>query len=191
MEDKRKKSIHGSDEISAVIATNSDSSDENDYSDFYDHISVFYRILSFLFIILFLIYIVISSFKNAKEFNFENFDYIARNFALTLEELKDDSGYVIEYNIDANRDCALFGEGLAVCGESWLSIYSATGRLTCSETFKYKNPQIATSDKFVLIYDFSELDNIFNNTKEDVTYDTIRETIKSNPNISEKYKLIL
>ena len=50
---------------------------------------------------------------------------------------------------------------------------------------------VRQSGNRTLIYDFSELDNIFNNTKEDVTYDTIRETIKSNPNISEKYKLIL
>lgn len=178
MEDNRKKSIYDSDDISAVIDSSSFPDDENDYSDFYDHISVFYRILSFFFIILFLIYIVISSFKNAKEFNFENFDYIARNFALTLEELKDDSGYVIEYNIDANRDCALFGEGLAVCGESWLSIYSATGRLTCSETFKYKNPQIATSDKFVLIYDFSDFEYSLYNAFGKVYSEEIGEVIR-------------
>lgn len=61
-------------------------------------------------------------------------------------------------------------------------------------TAEMDNFQIDTvrqSGKRTLIYDFSELDNIFNNTKEDVTYDTIRETIKNNHNISEKYKLIL
>lgn len=59
------------------------------------------------------------------------------------------------------------------------------------ETKNFKIDTARQSGNRTLIYDFSELDNIFNNTKEDVTYNTIRETIKNNPNINEKYKLIL
>lgn len=68
--------------------------------------------------------------------------------------------------------------------DKWLTEITA-------EMDNFQVDTVRQSGKRTLIYDFSELDNIFNNTKEDVTYDTIRETIKNNPNISEKYKLIL
>ena len=68
--------------------------------------------------------------------------------------------------------------------DKWLTEITA-------EMDEFQVDTVRQSGNRTLIYDFSELDNIFNNTKEDVTYDTIRETIKSNPNISEKYKLIL
>ena len=152
---------------------------ENDsYNRFYDHISVFYRILSFVFIAAFLLYIIITSFNNASEFSYENFEYIIRNFALTLEENKDDSVYSIEYNPDANREYALFGKGLAVCGNSGLSIYSATGRLTCYESFPYKSPKMAASDKFVLVYDFSGNEYSLYNAFSRVYSEKLREKIK-------------
>ena len=60
-----------------------------------------------------------------------------------------------------------------------------------TEMNNFEVDTVRQSGRRTLIYDFSELDTVFNNTKEDVRYDTIRETIKSNHNISEKYKSIL
>lgn len=60
-----------------------------------------------------------------------------------------------------------------------------------AETDNFEVDTVRQSGKRTSIYDFAELDNVFNNTKEDITYDTIRETIKNNPNISEKYKTLL
>ena len=174
---KYKEATKKSDKTTEEIAGTDTSCEISGYSDYYDHISVFYRILSFVFIISFLIYIVMTSFKNAEDFNYENFEYIARNFALTLEEHKDNSVYAIEYNPDPSRSCALFGDGLAVCGSSWLSIYSATGRLTCSESFKYKDPRMASSDKFVLIYNSSDYEYSLYNAFGRVYYEKIDQVI--------------
>lgn len=60
-----------------------------------------------------------------------------------------------------------------------------------NETENFKIDTSRQSGNRTLIYDFSELDEVFNNEKEDVTYDTIRETIRTNPNISDKYKNIM
>ncbi len=57
------------------------------------------------------------------------------------------------------------------------------------ETFQIDT--IRQSGRRTLVYDFSELDGIFNNTKEDITYNDIRQTISNNSNISEKYKQFL
>ena len=157
----------------------SGASDQNEsYNYFYDYISVIYRVLSFIFISSFLLYIVITSFRNATEFSYENFEYIIRNFALTLEENKDDSIYSIEYNPDSNRDYSLFGDGLAICGNSGISVYSATGRLTCSESFSYKNPEMVSSDKFVLVYDLSDYEYSLYNAFSRVYSEKINEVIR-------------
>ncbi len=129
--------------------------EDDSYNIFYERISVLFRILSFLMFAAFLFYIVMSAFFNVADFSYENFEYIIRNFALSLEEAKDDSSYAIRYNPDAGRSYSLFGQGLAVCGNSGITVYSSTGRLTCSESHSYKAPQMAVSDKFVLVYDQS------------------------------------
>lgn len=59
------------------------------------------------------------------------------------------------------------------------------------ETENFKLDTIRQSGRLTVIYDFSELDGVFNNTKEDITYNTIRETIEKNHNINQKYKTLL
>lgn len=178
MNGKNPQSLQKSNKIAGDIADTNVSYENDSYNNFYDFISVIYRILSFVFIASFLLYIIISSFKNASDFSYENFEYIIRNFALTLEENKDDSVYSIGYNPDANREYALFGNGLAVCGNSGVSIFSATGRLTCSDSFPYKDPKMAASDKFVLIYDFSDHEYSLFNAFSRVYSEKITEKIR-------------
>ena len=59
------------------------------------------------------------------------------------------------------------------------------------ETENFKLDTIRQSGRLTVIYDFSELDGVFNNTKEDITYNTIREKKKKNHNINQKYKTLL
>ena len=152
-------------------------SDQPSYNQFYDYISVIYRVFSFIFVIAFLLYIIFSAYYHAESFSYENFDYVLRNFALTLEENKDDTLYSIQYNPDANQSYALFGEGVAVCGNFGLFIYSATGRLTCSESFSYKTPRMASSDKFVIVYDLSNSEYSIYNSFNRVSSEQSEENI--------------
>lgn len=151
---------------------------QDPYNDFYGHVSTAFRILSFVFLASFLIYIVFTAFNNAGDFSYDNFEYILRNFALTLEENKDDSLYAVEYNPDVNRSFQLFGKGISVCGQSGISIYSSTGRLTCSESFSYKEPRLASSSKFALVYDHSGLEYSLYNSFSKVYSDKLDVVIR-------------
>lgn len=133
--------------------TDSISESDSSYNMYYHNASVLFRILSFVLFTAFLVFIVSSAFVRAEEFSYDNLEYIVRNFALKLDENRDASMYSVTYNPDANRSFGLFGKGLAVCGSSQLSIFSATGRLTCNEAIGYKDPVMTLSDKFVLVYD--------------------------------------
>lgn len=128
-------------------------SELDDYNSYYDSVSVIFRVISFVMFAVLLIFTVSSAFVSADEFSYKNLEFIMRNFALTLEENKDSTRQPIRFNPDALNQFALFGEGLAVCGSNSLYVFSATGRLTCSESFTYRSPVMRSSEKFVLVYD--------------------------------------
>ena len=134
------------------------------YNDFYASVSVLFRIASFILLISFLIYIVYSAFGSQDVFNYENFEYLVRNFALTLDEKRNDTVYSIRYNPDSSRSFAMIGNKLALCGNSGISIYSATGRLLCSDSFSFKNPTMLSSEKYALIYDSGNKDYVIYNS---------------------------
>lgn len=52
-----------------------------------------------------------------------------------------------------NQAFASFKNGLAVAGDSEIKLFASTGRVTMSAGSKYTNPQICTSDAYILIYD--------------------------------------
>ncbi len=142
--------------------------EDDAYNMFYDNVSVIFRIISFVLFAAFLIFTVSSALASADSFSYDNLEYIVRNFALKLDENRDASRYSINYNPDAGRMYALFGKGLAVSGSSGVSVFSATGRLTCSESVGYKDPVMDASENFVFIYDSGNNDYSVYNSFTDV-----------------------
>lgn len=151
----------------------------DDYNSFYDSVSVIFRFISFILFAALLFYVISASFLAADRFSYSNLEFITRNFALTLEENKDSARHPIRYNPDSNNQFDLFGDGLAVCGNSVISIYSATGRQTCSEFLQYRSPLMVTSDKYVLIYDEGTGEYCIFNSFTKVYSGTIDHPIKS------------
>ena len=153
--------------------------DGNDaYNDFYASVSMLFRIASFILLIAFLIFIVYSAFGSQEAFTHKNLEYLARNFALTLEENRDQSVYAIKYNPDSSRNFALLGNKLALCGNSGISIFSSTGRLTCSDSFSFKNPVMVASEKYALVYDSGNYDLIVYNSFTRVHSQTLEKPIR-------------
>lgn len=153
--------------------------DGNDaYNEFYASVSMLFRIASFLFLIAFLIFIVYSAFGSQEAFSYENLEYVVRNFALTLEENRDEDEYAIRYNPDSSRNFALIGNKFAFCGNSGITIYSSTGRQTCSDSFAFKNPIMVASDKYALIYDSGNCDLVIYNTFTKVHSTSLNKPIR-------------
>lgn len=127
--------------------------DEDEYNSFYYSASVILRIISFALFAALLIFIITTAFESAESFSYDNLDYIMRNYSLRLEENRDSARRPIRYSPDAAQDFVTFGNGLAVCGSSSISIFSGTGRQTCSEYYDYSAPAIAASDKYIIVYE--------------------------------------
>lgn len=150
----------------------------DEYNLYYESVSVIFRVVSFALFAFLLLFVVASAFIGAEAFSYSNLEYIARNFALTLKENKDLIQQPIRYNPDPMNQYGLFGEGLAVCGSSMLSIYSATGRQICSETLSFRRPVMVSSDKYVLIYDEGSGNYALYNSFSSVHKDTLNNSIR-------------
>ena len=126
---------------------------QESYNEFYSSISVLFRIASFIFLMAFLVMVVYVSFDSQTSFNSANLDYVFRNYTLILDEKRNDTVYSIKYNPDSSRTFASIGNGFALCGNSGVQLFSSTGRTTCTDSLKFKNPIMVSSDKYALIYD--------------------------------------
>ena len=156
-----------------------DINNSNDaYNDFYASISVLFRITSFVFFIAFLFLIVHSAFLGQDAVTYDNLEYLVRNFSLTLEEKRNDNVYSIRYNPDSSRSYSLVGDKFTLSGNSGISIFSSTGRLTCSDAFSFKNPVMETSDKYALIYDSGNCDILVYNSFTKVHSQTFDKPIR-------------
>lgn len=168
-----KKRLTNENDYESVIA------DNDDYNSYYELVSTVLRIFSFLLFALLLLFVVATAFASASEFSYDNLEYIMRNFALTLEENKEHARLPIRYNPDPMNQFASFGEGMAICSSSTLSIYSASGRLTCNEAIQYRNPIMVSSAKYVLLYDEGTGSYSLYNSFAKVHSDTIDKPIRS------------
>jgi hypothetical protein len=119
---------------------------------FYGAVSLVYRVSEFLLLGVLLLFIVISAVKNAGGVTYSNLEYIVRNFAVRLDENSDKATEIL-YNPDSDMNYSLYGSGIAVCGNSGVTVFSATGRKTLSYTFNLRSPVMAASSKYILVYE--------------------------------------
>ena len=128
--------------------------DGKEFSRYFMNVSVIYRIFEFLLLGIFLVYMIVSAVNNVENIRYENLEYIVRNFAFELDE-NESNATPIRYNPDGTLRFSLYGKGLAVCGKSDVSIFSATGRKTYAGSHDYAEPMLTASSKYVYSYDLA------------------------------------
>lgn len=133
-------------EISDVIGN---SAETNRY---YGSVSFVYRLVEFAFLAIFLLFLLFSALGNAGKVSYANLEYIFRNFAMKLDENNEKATEII-YNPDSSVSYSVFGNGFAVCGNSGITVFSATGRRTCSFSLDLDDPVMRASDKYILVFD--------------------------------------
>ncbi len=121
------------------------------YNRFYNRAGIVYRITGFVFLFAFFVYLIVTSVANLDKITYENAEYIVRNFAERLEDNERESAGMI-YDPDGEMRFALFGKGLAVCGNTGVTVFSATGRRTCRDTAEITVPFLKASSKYAVAY---------------------------------------
>lgn len=136
----------GNELISDVIGS---SEETNKY---FGNVSFIYRVFEFAFLAVFLLFLLFSAIGNAGEVTYSKLEYIFRNFAMKLDENSEIASEIV-YNPDTSVNYALYGNGIAVCGNSGITVFSATGRKTCNISFELEDPIMRSSSKYILVFD--------------------------------------
>lgn len=122
------------------------------YNKFYDAVSGIYRIAEFVFLAAALFFGVIYIAVNADKIRYSQLEYLVQNFAYTLEENSEKRTYMT-YEHDGDVLPAAFRGGLAVCGDSRVTIFSATGTQTAHLAHGFHAPVPVGSERYLLVYD--------------------------------------
>lgn len=130
----------------------------------------FGRILCILSIILIFVFVL------AGNLSYERFYYL-------VKDIKISANYVsfphdtITYNTGNSQAFAVYRGGLAVASREKLAIFSASGSELLSSNHNYANPILASSNKYVLLYDVGgkqyAYGDSFSTIKQGKTEDTI------------------
>lgn len=125
---------------------------ETEYNKFYDAVSVVYRIAEFIFLAAALLFAVIYIAVNSDEIQYAQFEYMAQNFARTLNQNTDKRTY-LTYEREEDQKFTPYGGGLAVCGYKGVTLYSATGVKTAYIRHGLVDPIPVASDRYLMIYE--------------------------------------
>ena len=122
------------------------------FNGYFHTVGTFYRIVEFLFLFLFLGFLAISAMGNLSGITYRNAEYLFRNFGVTLDANRASSTELI-YSPDTGMAFASGGKGFSVCGETGVSVFSATGRNYCTEAMELHSPCIRAAGKYTLVFE--------------------------------------
>ena len=110
------------------------------------------RVQVFLYLIL-LAFVAVSFLMNTDLITYQNLYYFAKDLnsaTETVDVLHTDS---ISYPTDTSQSFALYRQGLAVAGNTSVTIFTASGRQTVSQNVQYQNPVAVGTGKYLLVYE--------------------------------------
>lgn len=114
-----------------------------------------YRTAGLVITVLLVIFIPASLIFGYRELTYENVYYFFRELDTVLSSDVRSTG-AISYGSGEERSYAAFKGGIAVADRYSVAVYSAGGRRTAELNVGYFNPQLRTSDKYLLIYGASD-----------------------------------
>ena len=106
----------------------------------------------FLYLIL-LAFVAVSFLMNTDLITYQNLYYFVKDLnsaTETVDVLHTDS---ISYPTDTSQSFSLYRQGLAVAGNTSVTIFTASGRQTVSQNVQYQNPVAVGTGKYLLVYE--------------------------------------
>ena len=111
-----------------------------------------YRYGYFKTVLSLILVFVVALFLLSGTLTYDKLFYLAKDIKLANDYVNSVHD-TITYNVGNSQVFASYRGGLAVASRERLSIFSAGGRELFSATHSYGNPTLATSSKYVLLYD--------------------------------------
>ncbi len=106
----------------------------------------------FLYLIL-LAFVAVSFLMNTDLITYQNLYYFAKDLNSATESVDVLHTDSISYPTDTSQSFTLYRQGLAVAGNTSVTIFTASGRQTVSRGVQYQNPIAVGSGKYLLVYE--------------------------------------
>ena len=126
---------------------------EKPQNDYYENVSAALGITQVILYLSLLAFVVLSFLSNTNLITYQNFYYFLKDLnasAETVDVFYTDS---INYPMDEEQSFSLYRKGLAVAGNRNVTVFTATGRQTISQTIQYQNPVSVGSGRYLLVYE--------------------------------------
>ncbi len=122
-------------------------------NDYYEAISGRCGLVQVFLYLILLAFVAVSFLLNTDLITYQNLYYFAKDLNATSENVDVLHTDSISYPTDTSQSFALYRQGLAVAGNTSVTIFTATGRQTLSKNVQYQNPVAVGTGKYLLVYE--------------------------------------
>lgn len=122
-------------------------------NEYYETISARLGIVQVVLFLSLFAFIVLAFFANTEMVTYQNFYYFFQDLNASAERVDIFEGDSLTYATDEEQDFVLYRGGLAVAGNTSVTVFSATGRQLLSATVQYQHPVAVGAGKYLLVYE--------------------------------------
>lgn len=122
-------------------------------NEYYENISVRFGIAQVVLFLSLFAFVILSFFANTDLITYRNFYYFFKDLNASAEAVDIFETDSVSYPTDEAQSFALYRKGLAVAGNSSVTVFSATGRQILSVPISYRNPTAVGAGKYLLVYE--------------------------------------
>jgi len=119
----------------------------------YEAISARLGILQVLLYFTLFAFVILSFISNTELITYRNFYYFFKDLNNSFESISTEQVDSVTYATASEQSFALYRNGLAVAGNTSVTVFSETGRQTLSQTVAYKSPVAEGAGKYLLVYE--------------------------------------
>jgi hypothetical protein len=130
---------------------------ENVRNEYYENISASLGILQVVLYLSLFAFVILSFFRNTELITYRNFYRFFKDLNASAESVFEHTADSISYPVNDEQSFTLYRKGLAVAGNNSVTIFTATGRQTVSQTISYQNPVAVGTGKYLLVYELGGL----------------------------------
>ena len=122
-------------------------------NEYYENISAELGIVQVVLYLSLFAFVVLAFLSNTNLITYQNFYHFFQDLNASAERVDIFSYDSVSYSTDEEQSFTLYRKGLAVAGNTGVTIFSATGRQLVSHGIQYNDPVAVGSGKYLLVYE--------------------------------------
>ena len=134
-------------------ATKEEIAVERPTNPYYEAVSDRFGIAQIILFLTLLAFVSVSLLANTGLITYQNLYYFVKDLNASAENVDVLHTDSVSYAADASQSFTLYRQGLAVAGNTSVTVFTASGRQTVGESIRYQNPTAVGSGKYLLVYE--------------------------------------